>query len=362
MKTVLPGKLRPEVAQLLAAERDVLDPAQEARERVRARLEATLGITVAAGIAGSAAGAAAATATATTTATATGAGGGAGAATAATAGVGAGAAAGAAVVAGHGAGVVFAASIVKPVLVAVASFFVATAGSAIVTEHWILPSSAPDSRQPEASSSPGTNVRRRLQSGLPAVSPLEPDTSTTDVVPLPSPLPPRLSEPPPGSPPESPPSESPPGSPPLAPSISGSAHEPASMARPLLQPQPDPTGRDRRRPPSATGQAGGREHDSLAAERAILGQARSFLAQGKPMAAIKAAARHAQRFRAGQLTEEREALSIQALIAAGRSEAAIDRANSFRQRFPRSILLPVVEQAISGIPKTATKHGAPASP
>jgi hypothetical protein len=56
-------------------------------------------------------------------------------------------------------------------------------------------------------------------------------------------------------------------------------------------------------------------------------------------------------FRArGRLAEEREALRIRALAAAGRSHDARARAAAFRARFPRSLFLPVVDQVLGSIP------------
>jgi hypothetical protein len=46
------------------------------------------------------------------------------------------------------------------------------------------------------------------------------------------------------------------------------------------------------------------------------------------------------------MTEEREAIAIQALVKLGRKEDARARADRFRRRFPRSVLMVVVDAAI----------------
>ncbi len=87
-------------------------------------------------------------------------------------------------------------------------------------------------------------------------------------------------------------------------------------------------------------------HDlTLAAERVLIERARSALARGDHRAGLVSLARHQQRFPAGRLQEEREALTIQALSASGQMDAARKRADAFRQRTPDSILLPSVEAA-----------------
>jgi hypothetical protein len=99
----------------------------------------------------------------------------------------------------------------------------------------------------------------------------------------------------------------------------------------------------------AQGAPAGRDVD-LAAERAQLEEARRAIAGGRSGAAFEALARHARSFPRGRLSEEREALWIQALVGAGRVDEARDRAAAFRRRFPRSMLLPALEAALGTIP------------
>jgi hypothetical protein len=64
---------------------------------------------------------------------------------------------------------------------------------------------------------------------------------------------------------------------------------------------------------------------------------------------VAALERHVKLFPHGTLTEEREALYVRILVAAGNDEAATQRANSFQRRFPQSIFLPVVERTLLSI-------------
>jgi outer membrane protein assembly factor BamD (BamD/ComL family) len=84
----------------------------------------------------------------------------------------------------------------------------------------------------------------------------------------------------------------------------------------------------------------------LAGERALLEEARMALAQGSVPAAIAALTRHEQEFPRGRLVEEREAMLVQALLRAGRTAEAESRARAFGDRFPGSLLVPVVEGAV----------------
>jgi len=85
---------------------------------------------------------------------------------------------------------------------------------------------------------------------------------------------------------------------------------------------------------------------SLGAERAFLETARSALARGDGTAALQALSAHEASHAAGQLREERDALFVQALVAAGRAREAADRAGRFRLEHPSSVFLPVVDAAL----------------
>lgn len=79
-------------------------------------------------------------------------------------------------------------------------------------------------------------------------------------------------------------------------------------------------------------------------ELRLLRQARAAVARRDFAAALPFIREHAQRFKNGHLTEEREALRVKALSGLGRTNQARRAANSFKVRFPRSVLSPAVTQ------------------
>jgi outer membrane protein assembly factor BamD (BamD/ComL family) len=90
-----------------------------------------------------------------------------------------------------------------------------------------------------------------------------------------------------------------------------------------------------------------RVHDrDLAAERALIDQARTALGRDERRAAREVLEQHAQRFPQGQLGEEREFLWIQTLVLDGQNEAASERAKRFEQDFPKSLLAPAIRALI----------------
>jgi hypothetical protein len=128
------------------------------------------------------------------------------------------------------------------------------------------------------------------------------------------------------------PSSSPSPSPP-APAVVASASSVASNAAPAVAP-PRPT----------TARAGDRD-SGLARERVWIEQARMAMARGAVSDALAALDGHAREFPAGRLTEEREALAVHALAAAGRSDEAAARARLFRQRWRSSVFMPIIDRA-----------------
>lgn len=84
----------------------------------------------------------------------------------------------------------------------------------------------------------------------------------------------------------------------------------------------------------------------LEAERKIIETARSALQRGDDRAALDALRTHEKAHASGQLSEEREALFVQALAHIGRLDEARARADAFKQAYPRSVLLPLVDAAI----------------
>jgi hypothetical protein len=89
---------------------------------------------------------------------------------------------------------------------------------------------------------------------------------------------------------------------------------------------------------------------TLTAEQSILDDARAELTSGDPNRALALVDDHAQRFPHPHLGEEREALAIQALVAAGRYDEARARAARFRAAAPHSLFLPAIDATLASIP------------
>ncbi len=89
---------------------------------------------------------------------------------------------------------------------------------------------------------------------------------------------------------------------------------------------------------------------SLAEQQALLDVARSAFAQSDYAATLATLATHFQRYPKSVLGEEREALDIKALAAAGRTDEAKARATRFKAQFPQSLLLPSVQDSVGLIP------------
>jgi hypothetical protein len=106
-------------------------------------------------------------------------------------------------------------------------------------------------------------------------------------------------------------------------------------------------------PPVASGgraHAGRSNAASLAAQQALLDEARVALARGDNGAALRSVDLHARRYPESILTEEREALAIKALAGKGHRVEARVRGERFRTRFPRSLLLPSIDETLGTIP------------
>jgi len=89
---------------------------------------------------------------------------------------------------------------------------------------------------------------------------------------------------------------------------------------------------------------------SLAVEQLLLDDARRALSSHDADQALALLDEHERRFPQGQLSEEREALGIQALVALGRYDDARTRAVRFRAATPRSLFLPAIETSLGSIP------------
>jgi hypothetical protein len=86
--------------------------------------------------------------------------------------------------------------------------------------------------------------------------------------------------------------------------------------------------------------------ETLGAERALLDDARSAIAQGRLKEAQGLLERHAQAFPVGQLSEEREALRIRLLVKQGRAAEAFWLGARFRKEHPHSIQQPGIDEAL----------------
>jgi TolA-binding protein len=128
-----------------------------------------------------------------------------------------------------------------------------------------------------------------------------------------------------GSPDEAPPPTEP------APRMTGAF--PETSASPALAAQPE-----KNRAP--------REDDM--GELRLLERAREALTRGNFAEAWSALTTHERRFPRGRLTEEREALEVNALLGLGRRDDAERVATDFRKRFPHSVLLARMENVLKG--------------
>jgi hypothetical protein len=88
----------------------------------------------------------------------------------------------------------------------------------------------------------------------------------------------------------------------------------------------------------------------LDAERVLLDEARGALAHGDGTKAVDALERHERSYPRPILGEEREAILVEALVGAGRSDEARARADTFRRKYPHSLFATAVDAAIASIP------------
>jgi hypothetical protein len=86
----------------------------------------------------------------------------------------------------------------------------------------------------------------------------------------------------------------------------------------------------------------------LYAEQELLDRARTLLLEGEPAAALKAIDIHRRRFPHGALSQERDALQIEALGSAGRTDEACKAAQVFHGAYPGSLLARAVEDVCGG--------------
>ncbi len=89
----------------------------------------------------------------------------------------------------------------------------------------------------------------------------------------------------------------------------------------------------------------------LAGERNLIEIARTALGRGHADSALASLRRHARLYPGRRAArEEREGLSIQALVVSGDVAAARERTARFRERYPRSLFTPAIDEALRSIP------------
>ena len=85
-------------------------------------------------------------------------------------------------------------------------------------------------------------------------------------------------------------------------------------------------------------------HESYAAEIALLQRAQAAYAGGNYSEALAQLARHNRKFPNGRLAEEREGLRVRSLLGSGQTQEAGRVVVAFNRRFPRSVLLPHLQE------------------
>jgi hypothetical protein len=86
---------------------------------------------------------------------------------------------------------------------------------------------------------------------------------------------------------------------------------------------------------------------TLQLEGELLERGRIAMVRGDSDGALAAVDEHLARFREGKLSEEREALRVQALVTADRDPEARAALSAFRRAYPKSLVEPALEAALS---------------
>lgn len=89
-----------------------------------------------------------------------------------------------------------------------------------------------------------------------------------------------------------------------------------------------------------------RKQPTGSGHQALLDEARVALAGGEPVRALAALDDHRRLYPQSSLGEERDALQIQILVAAGRREEALERTTRFEKAHPDSLLLPALRRSV----------------
>ena len=88
--------------------------------------------------------------------------------------------------------------------------------------------------------------------------------------------------------------------------------------------------------------------ESYAAELELLQRAQAAYAGRDFAGGLLVLAEHSRRFPNGRLSEEREALRVRSLVGSGRGNEARRAVAAFAHRFPRSVLLPRLQETANG--------------
>ena len=120
---------------------------------------------------------------------------------------------------------------------------------------------------------------------------------------------------------------------------------PTPAATPL--PTADPGRRSLTASKRASRQSGGRE--GWMEELQLLGRARQSDAHDNYPEVLALVAEHERTYPDGRLAEEREVLRVKALVGLGRGGEARRAAVKFRRQFPRSVLLPKIEDMLASL-------------
>jgi hypothetical protein len=133
---------------------------------------------------------------------------------------------------------------------------------------------------------------------------------------------------------------------PIAATTVAASVRPVDSARSVTRQRPPPGATASSRKPSVIDAP-----SPPADERSLLDLARSAIEREDGAAALDATAEHARKYPNGVLVQEREAITVRALVLLGRTEEARARVVRFRERFPDSMLLPALESNV-GVPST----------
>jgi hypothetical protein len=120
-----------------------------------------------------------------------------------------------------------------------------------------------------------------------------------------------------------------------------------TVAEPPSLPMAEPSALARAGPVATASSSGATD---FAAERPLLERARAALLNRNPASALAAISLHARRFPHGSLSEERDALRVEALVAAHRYDDARAAASRFHATYPGSMLTAAVDAALGTIP------------